>query len=97
MINILINLIPCITVLLLIVSMVMSHLKYRHILEKKDSYLSHLLFSIGACFMGLLVCVLSIRNINESGFTVPIIMGLILMGFLWYRSLLPIISLQKQD
>ena len=78
----LIDTIPVIFVLLLIISQIAYHLKYRKAL--KDN-LPHLFFSVVFCLMAILTLYL-----HSQSFVAPMIMAMMLTGLFWFLSLLPV-------
>jgi hypothetical protein len=84
-------LIPIIIVLGLATSCFIAGLKHRKELEGQRGW------AMALYLMGILVCYLAYRDLTDGGFATPIIMGLILTGFLWFMAMLPLLSKANKD
>jgi hypothetical protein len=76
---------PFIAVALSTISFI-AGFRHRRLLEGRAGW------RIGTYLMALIVCYLSYRSLDDAGFVVCIIMGLIFAGFLWFMAMLPLLS-----
>lgn len=84
----LVNLIPIIFILIAIIFIFVAGLRYPH--KHSRAYAHHLVFGTLTCLLSILVLVLTYWGLTEDGFATPIAMGLIIVGFLTFMSLLSI-------
>lgn len=81
--------IPLFIVMALCTTCFIAGFKYKKELEGRRGW------AMVLSLMGILVCYLSYRSLDEAGFVTPIIMGLILAGFFWFMAMLPVMPKGK--
>jgi hypothetical protein len=88
--EVLLFLIPLLMVVICGTTCLVADIKHKQALRGRMGW------RLGTYLTGILVSYLDYRWLWDKGFVLPIIMGLILMGFFWFMAMLPLLSLCEE-